>query len=501
MQENTNLSIAVNTIILYVRLAIVSVCGLLYTRFSMQALGVDDYGLFSVVACIITFVSVVNTIMVVTSNRFLAVAIGRGNMVEANRQFCVNLIIHVLIAVITIVLALPLGHCYIANYVNYTGNMSNVVMVYDISVYASAVSFIGVPFNGLLMARERFFVFCSTDVLSSLIKLVFTYLLIDHFEHKLLVYALVTAFMTAFPTFVFIAYCRHAFRELTRFVFVRDWKKYREVLNFSVGIGIGAISMICKTQGGALLINTFFSTTMNAGLAVANSVSNILQLFANNVQKSISPQIVKNYASENMERCTYLVCLASKITYLTMLFVSVPFLLVPEFIFGLWLAEVPPYAVVFTRLLIADLLLLSINAGISDFVFATGRIKFYQCVVNFLLVCSVVVGYMTLKHGMSPQYLFYVYIFFSFLVFAIRPVLLVRIVHFNVGILFRDAYLPAFAVSALLLPVCFFKTACSPFLLVVCAYIYFVLLLWVVGLKPNERAYITNIVLRGLRYK
>ena len=118
MQENTNLSIAVNTIILYVRLAIVSVCGLLYTRFSMQALGVDDYGLFSVVACIITFVSVVNTIMVVTSNRFLAVAIGRGNMVEANRQFCVNLIIHVLIAVITIVLALPLGHCYIANYVN-----------------------------------------------------------------------------------------------------------------------------------------------------------------------------------------------------------------------------------------------------------------------------------------------------------------------------------------------------------------------------------------------
>ena len=54
MQENTNKSIAVNSLILYIRLAIISISGLLYTRFSLQALGISDYGLYSVIACIIT---------------------------------------------------------------------------------------------------------------------------------------------------------------------------------------------------------------------------------------------------------------------------------------------------------------------------------------------------------------------------------------------------------------------------------------------------------------
>lgn len=46
MKGNTNKAIVVNSAQLYIRLAIVSVCGLLYTRFSLQALGANDYGLF-----------------------------------------------------------------------------------------------------------------------------------------------------------------------------------------------------------------------------------------------------------------------------------------------------------------------------------------------------------------------------------------------------------------------------------------------------------------------
>ena len=84
MQENTNKAIAINSLILYVRLVVISISGLLYTRFSLEALGVNDYGLYSVIACIITFISVVNTIMVTTSNRFIAIAIGH----HAKQEMC-----------------------------------------------------------------------------------------------------------------------------------------------------------------------------------------------------------------------------------------------------------------------------------------------------------------------------------------------------------------------------------------------------------------------------
>lgn len=77
MQENTNKSLAINTVILYVRLAVTAICGLFTTRFALEALGVVDYGLFSVIGSIISFIAIINTIMVSTSNRFIAVAIGK----------------------------------------------------------------------------------------------------------------------------------------------------------------------------------------------------------------------------------------------------------------------------------------------------------------------------------------------------------------------------------------------------------------------------------------
>ena len=103
VSENSNKSIFKNSIILYIRLAIVSVCSILIARFSLQALGIVDYGLFSLIGGIISIIGLVNTIMISVSNRFIATAIGRGNMEEINKQFNINLIIHVLIAIFTII--------------------------------------------------------------------------------------------------------------------------------------------------------------------------------------------------------------------------------------------------------------------------------------------------------------------------------------------------------------------------------------------------------------
>ena len=113
MQENTNKAIAYNTIILYIRLGITLVFGLLTTRYALRALGVIDFGLTSVVGSIIVFINIVNTTMLGASNRFMAAAIGKGDAVEINRTFNVNRVIHVVIASITLLIALPIGIYYI----------------------------------------------------------------------------------------------------------------------------------------------------------------------------------------------------------------------------------------------------------------------------------------------------------------------------------------------------------------------------------------------------
>ena len=77
MQENTNRIIAFNTLVLYIKLAFNAITTLLATRFALKALGVDDFGLYSVLGSIISFMSIFNTVMLSTSNRFIAVAIGK----------------------------------------------------------------------------------------------------------------------------------------------------------------------------------------------------------------------------------------------------------------------------------------------------------------------------------------------------------------------------------------------------------------------------------------
>ena len=119
MEKNANRTIVINSMLLYARLGITTLCSVFATRYALQALGVSDFGLVAVVASVITFMSVVNTTMVSASNRFIAVAIGKGNIEEINRTFNVCLVIHIAIALISLAFSYPLGHYYIYNILLY----------------------------------------------------------------------------------------------------------------------------------------------------------------------------------------------------------------------------------------------------------------------------------------------------------------------------------------------------------------------------------------------
>lgn len=496
MQENTNKAIAINTIILYLRLGITAVCGLFTSKFALQALGVNDFGIFSVVGSVISFIAIINTIMVSTSNRFIAVAIGRGDMKETNEQFNVNLVIHAAIALLILIIAIPVGDWYIYHFVNYEGSIDSVVKVFNITVIGSVISFIGVPYNGLLMAKERFLVFCSVDVIVHIIKVVIVYLLIYHFTDKLLVYTITNTILAALPTIVFIVYCGVVFREIVRFNIVRDKAKYRSVFSFSVWIGYGALASIGKSQGSALIVNAFFNTAMNTALGLASTVNQLLNSFATNVSKSISPQIIKSYAAGNKERATELTCMSSKMAFMFMLMVSSPFLVTPHYIFELWLGQVPDFVILFTQLMVIDALVGTLNAGVPELVFATGNIKWYQIIVNTFFLLSVVAGYFVLKAGAPAYYIIVTYIVFSVIVLVIRQIVLNRVTHINNWLLIKKSYIPSVLVAVCYLPFVFFYPNLHPILVNIVSISYLLFLVMTIGMNSKERKYILNKIIK-----
>lgn len=486
--ENTNKAIAINTIILYVRLGITLVCGLLTTRFALQALGVVDFGLISVVASIIIFINIVNTTMLGSSNRFIAAAIGRGDVDDINKTFNVNLVIHLFIAILTLLVALPIGYWYIHHFVNYDGPISNAWMVFLISIIGSVISFIGVPYHGVMLARERFLAFSLTDVFFTLFKLMMTYLLLFHFSNKLLVYALVIGFNTACPAIIFYLYCKKCFPETVKIRIVKERNKYKEVLVFSVWVGYGAFVQVGQTQCAALLINAFFNTIMNTALSVANHLKSAVSLFTANLTKPIAPQITKCYAAGNFERCITLMVFISKISFLSTFFIATPFLIETRYIINLWLGSVPEYSVLFSRLIVLDIVVGSFNAGIAEYIFAGGRIKTYQLLVNTFLFLSIVVGYIVLRLGYPAYTLMIVYVIFSFLALILRQIILHKEYKFDNMILIKKAYLPSIAVVTLSLPLFFIQFGLHPVLRIFLIMLYEVLVMFFVGLNSNERS-------------
>jgi O-antigen/teichoic acid export membrane protein len=494
MEENTNKTIFVNSIILYVRLFLVTVCSLFTTRFALKALGVVDFGLFSVLGSIITFMGIINTIMLSTSNRYITVAIGKGDGEEINKTFNVNLTVHVAIAILSIVIAIPLGTWYVLSFVNYDGDIINALWVYYITIVGSVISFVGVPYNGLLMAKEKFSVFCYMDIFVHILKLVVAYLLINFFTYKLIIYAITIAAATALPTFFYLWYCKQQYPEVVKVKRVKEKSRYREVLGFSAWVGYGAVATVGKTQGAALLVNFFFNTVMNAALGVANMVNQMIMTFSQNVAKPIAPQITKNYASGNMTRVDQLLIISTKFSYLVMLLVSLPFFINCEWILGLWLGEIPPYAVQFTILLIIDALIGSLDSGISNLIFADGNIKLYQIVINTVRFAAVILAFIFLKMGYEAVFLLYSYIFCNVVAFVCCIVILRYNLNYSIRDLVIKSYLPSLLVTVLCVAMVLLMPEMHPLLQFAIGLIVGCVIIAFVGLKREERGYILNML-------
>ena len=483
--ENSNRAILQNTFILYIRLLVVSVCGLFTTRYALQALGISDFGLFSVVGGVVSFMAIFNTIMLSTSNRFIAIAIGKNDVNEINNSFNVNFMVHVTIAIVTLMMAIPIGGWYIANYINFDGDINLAIKVFNITIIGSIISFVGVPFNGLLMAKERFFVFCFTDMISSVLKMIGAWSLLFFFEDKLIAYAVLLSVLSAYPTLVFLFYCKHKFSDYVRFRLIRDRERYYEVFKFSIWVGYGALATMGKNQGSALIVNNFFNTIMNAALGIANMVNNIVHVFAANMTKSIAPQITKTYASGDMSRCERLVVLASKVSFMGLFVIASPFFAEPEWILSLWLGEVPPYTVIFIQLLLVDALVGSLNSGIPEVIFASGKIRSYQLIINSIFLFSVFVAWLVLHLGAPAYMMIVVYIIFSLVVLIVRQVVLNRVVKFNNWRLIRESYLPALLVVLFSSPL--FLINIQPIIDVVVVLLGVITVIYFIGFNKQDR--------------
>ena len=455
MSANTNNSkrIAKNTIFLYIRMLFSMVVALYTSRVVLNALGVEDYGLYGVVGGIVVFFNVISGSLNAAISRFITFELGKEELERLNKVFCTAVNIQLLMSVLFVVLAEIVGVWFLNNHLNVPeGRLSAAHWVLQSSIISFAVGLLSVPYNSTIIAHERMDAYAYISILSTFLNLgvalVIDYIIFD----KLIFYAFAILGINVIMQFIYAFYCRTHFPE-TRWRLVKDKVLLKEMTSFAGWNFLGASSGVLMGQGVNMLMNVFFGVAVNAARGIAGQVDNAINMLVNNFTVALNPQITKSYASGDLKYMHDLVCKGAKYSFFIMLLPSLPILLETETILQVWLKQVPEMTVVFLRLTI----LISLNSVLSQTLIASmlanGHIKKYQIVVGGLNMLIFPLSYVAFKLGL-PSYASYVINFFIFFIELIaRLVLLKEMVSLSISKYLNQVLLRITYVSVLSIPI------------------------------------------------
>ena len=113
------------------------------------------------------------------------------------------------------------------------------------------------------------------------------------------------------------------------------------------------------------------------------------------------------------------------------------------YILKLWLSgNIPDYTIVFSDLIIINMIITSMNTPLSQVVHATGKMKYYQ-IGTSLTICTILpISYIFLKLGYSPVSTFVISIVTSIINQVICLFLLRRIFPFSIKTYVKDVVFP-----------------------------------------------------------
>ncbi|MDE5739831.1 MAG: polysaccharide biosynthesis protein, partial [Bacteroidaceae bacterium] len=135
MDNNQNKRIAKNTIFMYIRMAITMCIGLYTSRAVLQALGVEDFGLYNVIGGIVSMFIILNNAMVNTTSRFITVYLAKDDELQTCRIFNMASWVHIVIAILVVLFAETIGLWYLENkFVVPEGRMFAAHWLYQLSI-------------------------------------------------------------------------------------------------------------------------------------------------------------------------------------------------------------------------------------------------------------------------------------------------------------------------------------------------------------------------------
>ena len=506
-QHTNNRRVAKNTMMLYVRMIVMTLIALYTSRKVLQVLGVSDYGVFNAVGGVVTMFSVLSSSLSTAVSRYLTFELGRGDKNRLKAVFSTSLNVQFTIAVLIVLLGAVAGGWFLNAKMNIPmARMDAANWVLYCSLFAFALNLVSVPYTASIVSHERMNVFAYMSILEATLKLSVVFLLFWSPYDKLKTYAVLLLVVAIVIRYIYAVYCKRSFEECT-YHFIHDVPLLKEMTQFAGWNFFGNAAWIFNNQGINILINIFFGVTLNAARGIASQVEALVMQFVNNFMTALNPQITKTYAVGDLNNMHQLVCRGAKFSFFLMMFFAIPFCFETHRILSLWLGVVPDYAVAFVRLTFLASMCTLLGNTLVTAQLATGKIKKYQIVMTLVGVWVFPLTWLAYKLGGDAiwAYIIFCIIYFALIfvrIYLVKDLIKLSWKQYVKEVLVKSAVVGLIAiVPPLLVYILMPPTMLRFIVLLLVSVIASILTIYWVGMNKTERASIMNLINDKLNIK
>lgn len=356
----------------------------LYTsRVVLDKLGVEDYGIYNVIASFAVTFAFFSSTLTNATQRFLTIELGRHEN-KASTVFNQHLIVYVFISLLVFVIAEIVGIWYIDNKLNIPFERVNAATwAFHFSILSIVIGIIAIVYESCFVAHEEMKVYAYVGIGEAAFKLLIVYLLSITPIDKLILYSFLVFLVSFLSKLYYIVYSHFKFEEC-KLRYCYDRKLIVDTFKFLGWSFVSAGQISVCDQGISLILNYFCGPLANAARGISSQVSGVVFKFVNSILISFQPQMVKSYATGDMQNLDSLFNNSSRFSFFLLWLIEIPILFCTSDLLDIWLVEVPKWTVLMVKLQLFSSLFYVLTKPIWIIIIASGNLKKYTLVTSFL---------------------------------------------------------------------------------------------------------------------
>lgn len=499
--------IIVNTLVQYLKSVFTIGLSFYTTRLILDALKVDDFGIYSVVGGVVTMLGFIANAMVITTQRYISFYFGRGDAQYVKKLFTNSLLLHIIIGSVLAIILLLLTKVVMGMLTIPEERFDTAQKVYFITTALLFITIIIAPFKALFIAREHITYIALVEIVDAVVKLLCVIALTNASADKLLLYALIMAAIQLLNLMAYAGYSRWKFPECRLLIYRHDidGKTMKSIFNFAGWSTFGMGSIAARNQGVAVILNHFFGTAINAAYGLAFQIYNSMAFVSSSILNAMNPQIMKAEGGGDHQKMLRLAGQESKFSVALMAIVSIPILIELPAILDVWIKnEVPPYTAMFCTYIIVSFMIDQATIGLHAVNQAMGHIRTYSLLTFTPKLLSVILVWLLLHLGFPVDSSMWVFITIETLVSIVRLPYLKHTAGLSIPYYLRHTILPLVPLFAASIVssygiVMLFHLEYRFILTIIVSMLVTSLIAWRYTLSNEERRFFTESVMKRLR--